>query len=330
MIHAALCLCQAYDIIDLDEDCPSANWARFNTSELTELRLTYASMDNYVHNLNQFTTVSALTFLAMTLQVRHRHATALVLTLHCTVYIYDLWDFALCSCCTPFIFSRSSTSSHGQSGLRGPTWRTSACCLRWSKLHLPCWGMLCTYVSVSVRSCKLPTRQLIAVSLGIDSATVAHVRCSYGSVIVELATFGDALATLLLCLFGNFDIALALGELYGFMGYFYYFTYSALKCYCCSVHVAAVLPTHQVAGQARTDCVCVRFGVFAAVGILFSLTHALTDCVCMRFGVFGAVIISFLLLMNMLLAILVDAYIKIKTVSDNADGVAVDLYRQVR
>ena len=45
---------------------------------------------------------------------------------------------------------------------------------------------------------------------------------------------------------------------------------------------------------------------------------------------FGAVIISFLLLMNMLLAILVDAYIKIKTVSDNADGVAVDLYRQVR
>eukprot|EP00750_Incisomonas_marina_P004558 INCI13482.11.p1 GENE.INCI13482.11~~INCI13482.11.p1 ORF type:complete len:1246 (-),score=206.27 INCI13482.11:1803-5540(-) len=60
-----------YNILDIDRECPSANWARFNTSELTELRLMYASMDNYVHHLNQFTTVSALTFLAMTLQLLH-------------------------------------------------------------------------------------------------------------------------------------------------------------------------------------------------------------------------------------------------------------------
>ena len=38
--------------------------------------------------------------------------------------------------------------------------------------------------------------------------------------------------------------------------------------------------------------------------------------------------IAFLLLMNMLLAILVDAYITVKAFSDKADGVVTDIYRQ--
>jgi hypothetical protein len=87
----------------------------------------------------------------------------------------------------------------------------------------------------------------------------------FGTTVAELHTFEEAMATLLLCLFGNYDVAIKVGELYGFGGYLYYFFY---------------------------------------------------------------MVIAFLLLMNMLLAILVDSYINVKTDGEKADGVLKDVYRQ--
>ena len=38
---------------------------------------------------------------------------------------------------------------------------------------------------------------------------------------------------------GNFDIALSLGELYGFAGYLFYFLYMVSKLKCCGLRVSA-------------------------------------------------------------------------------------------
>jgi len=43
-----------YDIYDIDENCPMANLARFNNSEVTELRLLYAGVDHLALKRTQY------------------------------------------------------------------------------------------------------------------------------------------------------------------------------------------------------------------------------------------------------------------------------------